>query len=84
MSIIYYFLVDKQVWSKIKDIRVYRGHEIGSDHDLLKAKLWLEKNPISKNMKRSKNEKIRNYKLKKKEIKNNFQWNKIKPARSNW
>src|SRR5436190_10846409 len=34
-SIIDYFLINKGLWRKVKDITVKRGAEIGSDHFLL-------------------------------------------------
>lgn len=72
-SIIDYFLIDKQLWDKVKDVRVYRGHEIGSDHYLLKATLSLRKKENVKEIKRTSNEKIRSYKLKDIEIRNKYQ-----------
>lgn len=71
-SIIDYILIEKSRRHLVKNIRVKRGPEIGSDHYLVKAQLikedeQLQPNQINKKKLPYKNEKIKSYLLKHKE-----------------
>ncbi|KAF2904383.1 hypothetical protein ILUMI_01792 [Ignelater luminosus] len=58
------FPFDKKLWNRIKNVRIYKGYEIGTDHNMLKAKIQVQKENTPKDMERTSNEKIRSYKLK--------------------
>lgn len=65
-SIIDYFLVNKNIWKRVKNIKVRRGAEIGSDHYLLKMDLIESKGIKAENKRSVANKKIKTHKLKEK------------------
>ena len=75
-SIIDYIVVPRSQRSKLKDVRVRRSHEIGSDHYLLIAEIY-EKMKINENKeigeKKIYTEIIKSYKLKSKDIYKKYQ-----------
>lgn len=72
-SIIDYFLIQKDMWRKVKDVEVKRGPEIGSDHFLLKMVLKTEKVTPEKCKRKIVNNKIKCYKLRQNEFKQEYQ-----------
>ncbi|KAF2902773.1 hypothetical protein ILUMI_03418 [Ignelater luminosus] len=61
------------VWIRIKDVRMYRGYEVGTDHYMLKAKIQVQKENSPKDMERTSNDRIRGYKIKDSEAKTKCQ-----------
>lgn len=75
-SIIDYILIERDNRKILKDVRVMRGFEIGSDHYLVKGKVKTETDQATANCattrKQSPKEKIRTYKLKNEEIREHY------------
>lgn len=73
-SIIDYFIASKNIWRKIKDVKVKRGPEIGSDHFLLMMKWENENSNTGERQKRKiVNRKIRCYKLREPQNREKYQ-----------
>ena len=71
-SIIDYFLIGSEIWKDIKQVKVKRGGEIGSDHYLVRMRLKID---IEKEKSKRKiiNEKIRVHRLKDTQIREDYQ-----------
>uniref|UniRef100_A0A146KQ35 RNA-directed DNA polymerase from mobile element jockey n=1 Tax=Lygus hesperus TaxID=30085 RepID=A0A146KQ35_LYGHE len=71
-SIIDYIMVKKSEFPRIRDARVMRGAEIGSDHRMVVTSLSSATKPTGKTGNKKKNEKVNSYKLKVESIREKF------------